>query len=576
VKVKILIAAVFFFFFIASTVKAIDIPISSCPFNITQSNARYYLTNDLTFDASHWQRVMTWPDASICIFATLVSNTVLDLNGYTIFDNLMTGEGGGAGGWQIDENYIIKLNSTDHFTITNGNLTSNTDKLICRGIMDYSGSVYVTIDRVNMNQTSCDYGMNVQGLGSHWQITNSWLYANDANLDSDFPYSFYGNLSMLAPFSHYVNAHEFYSLGMYNCYYGMIFFHSPSDNNYFEGLVLDGVLNQGGANNTVVNSTCYLPLLAPTTTTTTTTSTTTTTTTTIPTTTTTISPIPLPISSCMDITAGNYYLTQNITASTGGRCLGIYGNYINVNLNGYTVKITSTEVFRTAIEVSGNNIQLYNGYTDYTYCTGSGLRLNFVTNSTFRNIIMLLSGGGCGGFQLEMYSTWGVILQNITLIGDGGGYPIHAADIYCTVAENIKELNYPAGRYSFFGGSSNNSFSKGEYGWLFVLDSYTSNNYFCGNFHEIWDFGTNNTLVNRTDYWNCPSPPNPCGILLPPPPIPAPVCRPCDWTQLGSSQVVLRFECLLINTIVCNPMLVWLIVLFLLVIGSILYIRTRR
>jgi len=58
-------------------------------------------------------------------------------------------------------------------------------------------------------------------------------------------------------------------------------------------------------------------------------------------------------------------------------------------------------------------------------------------------------------------------------------------------------------------------------------------------------------------------------------PPPTPICRPCDWTQLGSSQVVLKFECLLVNLVVCNPMLVWLIVLFLLIIGSILYIRTR-
>jgi hypothetical protein len=81
----------------------------------------------------------------------------------------------------------------------------------------------------------------------------------------------------------------------------------------------------------------------------------------------------------------------------------------------------------------------------------------------------------------------------------------------------------------------------------------------------------NGICESGEDYINCPQDCPP-----PPPTPPKPVCRICDYSQLNpkdATQSVFVLLCLILNAILCNPILASLLFLFILIFCSIIYLR---
>jgi len=153
-----------------------------------------------------------------------------------------------------------------------------------------------------------------------------------------------------------------------------------------------------------------------------------------------ISSAPYPISQ-----PGSYYLTGNVTATTGD-AITVASNGVTIDLNGFTISSTSPTASGTAI-LLGNNIHdvtIRNGHiVSGTTVNGSNFSngpgfvhgIRYTTNSVYNVLISDVTVSGCNSSGIDL--AFGQTVVESCTVSVAGGYGITASTIRNCTAANI-------------------------------------------------------------------------------------------------------------------------------------------
>lgn len=154
--------------------------------------------------------------------------------------------------------------------------------------------------------------------------------------------------------------------------------------------------------------------------------------------------IPISTTPYFIFTPGSYYLTGNLTVSSGG-AIAITTNNVTLDLNGFTISSTASPAASSAIVLSGTrvNISIYNGHIS-SGVTNNASGLSF-GGIGFSNGIF---GVNPSNVRVKDVSVSGVLADAIGISGGAssmvesctvnmaGGYGIHAESVSDSVANN--------------------------------------------------------------------------------------------------------------------------------------------
>jgi len=287
-----------------------------------------------------------------------------------------------------------------------------------------------------------------------------------------------------------------------------------------------------------------------------------------------------PVWNCSDLADGCYILMNDINYTESGICFVLTNatfdcnnHYISGWLNGYCChREIGFQMFNSTLK----NCRLEG--LSYAVMIGSD---NTIVNSTFlfNSYAVDSEWGG-----------WNNIIKNNIFIDNMNGLSYTEAGGNDTITENCFISYYYEALLMNFG-SSRSHYIYNNYITLRILFAIQPdnvlywNNTTTGNYWEDYAKVCNDTdnngicdepLIldeNNVDYFPLKTPTFECFI---PPTPPKPVCRICDYSQLNpkdTTQSVFILLCLILNAILCNPILASLFFLFILIFCSIIYLR---